>query len=178
MKVKKFQPFLFERKEKHEAWLADMARQGWRYQGGNILGFQYFEQSAPAEVVFCWDQSPRAKDNVLTYRQQCCEAGWDWVGAQGRWNCWRKAVVPGEPVQPLRDRASAIAMYFDIQRQLSAQQMMLAVVFFLQLPNLTGVGRPRWLSILMLLSLAVGTVVHLRGALYAKARKRELEAGS
>lgn len=178
MRIRKFEPFVFTRKEEHEAWLASMARQGWHYKGGNAFGFQYFEQGAPAEMVFSWDQAPRAKDNALAYRQQCRQGGWELAETDGRWYCWSKTVVPGAPVQPLRDKVDAIAMYLDIQRQQSMQLLLTAAVFFVNFRNLFGTGRSLWVTIPILLTMAVASALHVRSAFYAKARVRELEAGA
>jgi len=176
MRIRKYQPFVFTRKDEHEAWLADMARQGWRYKGGNVLGFQFFEQGTPAEMVFSWDQAPRAKDNAIAYRRQCREAGWELAETDGRWYCWSKQVAPGEPVQPLRDKAHAIAMYLDIQRQHGAQLLLTVAVFLINSRSLFGTNSPRWLTIFVMLMMLTASAVHARAALCAKARVRLLGA--
>lgn len=176
MRIRKYRPFALRRKEEHEAWMADMARQGWRYKGGNVFGFQYFEQGAPADMVFTWDQAPRGKANAQAYRQQCREAGWELTETRGSWLCWSKMAVPGEPVQPLRGKADAIALYLDIQRQHSAQFLLTATVFFLNFRNLFGIARPLWFTTAITLAMAAATAFHLRGAFHAKARVRQLTA--
>lgn len=177
MRIRKFEPFVFTRKDEHEAWLAEMAREGWHYRGGNAFGFQTFEQGGPAEMVFSWDQAPRAKENAVAYHQQCREAGWELAETDGRWNCWSKPRAPGEPVQPLRDKAHAIAMYLDIQRQHGAQLLFTAAMFTFNSRNIFGSGWPRWLTMLVMLIMLAATAVHVRSAFYAKARVRQLEAG-
>jgi|GEM_PF-1198578 len=176
MKIKKYRPFEFLHMDEQAKWLADMARQGWHYKGGDWLGFQHFEESAPAEMAFCWDLPPRSKENALIYRKRCREAGWEMASTSGRWICWSTVVVPGQPVQPVRDNAETKAMLLTRQRQLSAQWMLMVVVLFLQLPNLFGKVRPLWLNLAMTACALLGAITYLREATYARARVRQLDA--
>jgi len=161
--------------DEHAEWLSEMARQGWHYKGQDFVGFQHFESGAPAEMAFCWDQTPLTKSAAFAYRQKCREAGWEMAASFGRWLCWSISVVPGQPGQPLRDKAGTLAMLLARQRQCSLQVMLLLAMMFLQFPNLFGTRKPLWLTIVVLVCLAAAVYFHARDAIYAKARVRQLE---
>jgi hypothetical protein len=169
--MKKYKPFQFLYLDKHAAWLAEMARQGWYSKRQDLFGFQHFEQGEPAGMAFCWDLAPRAQENLLVYRQRCREAGWEIASTSGRWTCWSKVMVPGEPVQPVRDKASTLAMLLTRQRELSLRFMVMAIIL---LPNVFSKGRPLWLNLVMTASLVGVAIASMREALYAKIRARQL----
>ncbi len=95
--------------EREEAWLTEMARQGWHLvQPG--LGFYPFVQGEPRNMVYRMDFKAAGKD-MGEYVQLFADAGWEYVGALGSWQYFRKEIKAGESTEIYTDAASKIQKY-------------------------------------------------------------------
>lgn len=176
MKMRKYKPFQFAGMDEHADWLANMARQGWHYRGQDFIGMQAFAQGAPAEVAYCWDRAPRDRRDDPPYRQRCREAGWEMAGSVGRWYCWRKPVLDGQAVAPLRDPLVEKAMLEKLYRDSRSTACLYLVLLFLQMPSVMK-SLP-WYRVLALPALAIACGLLCRDALRARARLRTLAAAA
>jgi hypothetical protein len=109
-KTRKFKWFWAWEDEQEEAWLTDMAQQGWHLTEQGVFGFYTFERGTPRNVVYRLDYKTGDKD-MADYLQLFEDAGWEHVGAMGGWQYFRKEAREGETPEIYTDAASKIKKY-------------------------------------------------------------------
>lgn len=97
---------------KEEAWLEEMARQGWRLSSvGRPLVYE-FSAGEPAEYVYRLDFITATKgEEYQEYLQLFADAGWEHIGVMSGWQYFRKRAQPGEVSEIFTDNDSKIKKY-------------------------------------------------------------------
>ncbi len=95
---------------KEEAWLREMAQQGWHLQSVGLPGRYAFEQGEPRDVVYRLDYFTEKKD-ILNYLQIFQDAGWEYAGEMNGWQYFRKEAVQGEELEIFSDNESKARKY-------------------------------------------------------------------
>jgi len=109
--VQKFKLFWAWEDEKEEAWLSQMAAQGFHLVSPNPFGYYTFCQGEPRQVAYRLDYAT-SKYNTAEYYQLFQDAGWEHVGQMGGWQYWRKPVGSGEEVPEIyTDNESKVQKY-------------------------------------------------------------------
>jgi len=106
----KFKWFWAWEDEKEEAWLREMAQNGWHLVQVSFPNVYTFEQGAPRDVVYRLDFFTRHLDKA-NYLQLFSDAGWEHFGEYGSWQYFRKEVVPGEADEIFTDNESKAKKY-------------------------------------------------------------------
>lgn len=96
--------------QKEERWLAEQERSGWRVTAVRCFGYT-LERATPAEVAYRLDFAPSRRHDRQEYLSLFKDAGWEHLGARGRWQVFRKPVVDGQVPEIYTDAQSRIAMY-------------------------------------------------------------------
>ena len=96
--------------EREEAWLTDMARQGWHLVRPGLFGFYTFEQGESRNVIYRLDYRTSDKD-MADYLTLFADAGWEHLGTMGGWQYFRKEAREGETAEIYTDAASKIQKY-------------------------------------------------------------------
>lgn len=96
--------------EQEEAWLSEMAQQGWHLTKAGAFGTYTFEKGAPKDVVYRLDFRLRDVDKE-EYLQLFVDAGWEHVGEMNGWQYFRTEVAEGETPEIYTDDASKIKKY-------------------------------------------------------------------
>jgi hypothetical protein len=96
--------------EREEAWLREMAQQGWHLTKAGAFGTYTFEKEAPKDVVYRLDFRLRDVDKA-EYLQLFADAGWEHVGEMNGWQYFRTDVAGGETPEIYTDDASKIKKY-------------------------------------------------------------------
>ena len=91
--------------EAEEAWLEQMALDGWHLVAIPFLASYRFEKGEPQRKVFRLDFISSRKD-YNAYRQLFQDSGWDHLGEMGGWQYFCKAAAPGETPEIYTDTAS------------------------------------------------------------------------
>lgn len=107
--------------EEQEAWLREMAQQGWHLTKPGAFGFYAFEKGAPKDVVYRLDFKVADVDKE-EYLQLFADAGWEHVGETGGWQYFRIETAEGETPEIYTDNSSKIKKY---------QRILLFLVIFL-----------------------------------------------
>jgi hypothetical protein len=113
--------------EQEEAWLTEMARQGWHLREPGVFGFYCFERGAPRNVVYRLDFKTAGRDQE-EYRQLFTDAGWEHVGEMGGWQYFRTEAAEGETPEIYTDESSKIHKY---------QRLFFFLVIFLPIFSVT-----------------------------------------
>jgi Protein of unknown function (DUF2812) len=108
--VKKLKWFWAWQDDKEEAWLGEMARQGFHLHHAGHFCRYTFVQGAPREVVYRLDFTTNARKKP-DYFQLFQDAGWEHVGENGGWQYWRKEVKKDEKPEIYTDAESKIQKY-------------------------------------------------------------------
>lgn len=118
--------------EREEAWLTDMAQQGWHLTEPGVIGVYTFERGAPANIVYRLDFKTAGKD-MDDYLQLFNDAGWEHVGTMGSWQYFRTEAQEGTAPEIYTDNASKIQKY---------QRLLLFLTIFLPIyiMMLTNIG--------------------------------------
>jgi len=151
--------------EAEEAWLEQMALDGWHLVAIPFLASYRFEKGAPQRKVFRLDFFASRKD-YGAYRQLFQDAGWDHLGEMGGWQYFCKAAAPGETPEIYTDSASKAQKFTRVMLFLS---ILLAVnLFLLVIPLGSGTYAVlRWMGILL-------TIFYIFGLVKIFLRRREL----
>jgi len=128
---KEFKWFWAWNDEKEERWLTEMAQQGWHLQAPGVFGVYTFERGAPRNVVYRLDFKAAGKD-MAEYQQLFADGGWDYLGAMGGWQYFRKESIEGETPEIYTDNASKMSKYQRVLLFLVA----LLPIFMISLYNL------------------------------------------
>ncbi len=113
--------------EQEEAWLTEMARQGWHLREPGVFGFYTFERGTARNVIYRLDFKTAGKDKE-EYLQLFADAGWDHVGEMGGWQYFRTEAAEGEAPEIYTDKASKIHKY---------QRLFFFLVIFLPIYSVT-----------------------------------------
>jgi hypothetical protein len=108
--IRKHRIFWTWQDEEEEAWLREMAQQGWHLLKPGFLGFYTFQQGESADIVYRLDFIT-SKDDREEYYQLFTDAGWELVGEMMGWQYFRKEARPGEELQIYTDPESKIQKY-------------------------------------------------------------------
>ena len=107
----KFKWFWAWQDEKEEAWLAEMAKEGYHLENLALPGQYTFRQGEPGNYIYRLDfQALRAKDRN-SYYQLFADAGWEHIGDMGGWVYFRHKLNGGEPPEIYSDLESKMGKY-------------------------------------------------------------------
>lgn len=106
---------------KEEAWLGEMARQGWHLVKPDFLGQYTFAAGTGRDMVFRMDFVGNSKRDA-SYLQLFQDTGWEHVGELAGWQYFRKPASLGNMPEIFTDNASKIAKY---------RRLLLALTIFL-----------------------------------------------
>ncbi len=119
--LKQFRMFWAWADEKEEAWLREMALEGWHFKSVTFPGNYTFEKGEPRDDFYKLDFLVKHKDKD-NYLQLFEDAGWSHVGQYASWQYFRKTAVDGEALEIFTDNESKIKKY--------SRVMMFLVVLF------------------------------------------------
>lgn len=108
--IRKFRLFWAWQDEKEEAWLREMAQQGWHLVSPDFPGFYTFQQEEPRDIVYRLDFITSKIDRD-EYMQLFEDAGWEHVGAMMSWQYFRKEAKAGQDPEIYTDPESKIQKY-------------------------------------------------------------------
>jgi hypothetical protein len=97
--------------EKEEAWLGEMAQEGYHLNGVGFPLVYEFREGIPQRVVYRLDYTSLKKQDRADYFQLFRDAGWEWVGEMAGWQYFRKPVAEGETAEIYTDNQSKIKKY-------------------------------------------------------------------
>ena len=150
--IKKFKWFWAWNDEKEEAWLAEMAQQGYHLESFGLPGQYCFRQGEPGNYVYRLDFQPIQAKDKDSYLQLFADAGWEHIGDMGGWVYFRHVVNSSEIPEIFSDLESKLGKY---------QRLMAFLIIFLPimtaiLPSVTASGRTGpFFGILAVLSAAL-----------------------
>ncbi|MCI0519408.1 MAG: DUF2812 domain-containing protein, partial [Chloroflexi bacterium] len=75
--------------EKEEAWLREMAVNGWRLTAPELPASYTFKKAEPQDMVYRLDFFRGGKTSHAEYLQLFLDAGWEYVGDMSGWNYFR-----------------------------------------------------------------------------------------
>ena len=131
--VTKFKWFWAWQDEKEEAWLAEMAKEGYHLENISLPGQYSFRKGEPGNYIYRLDfQALRAKDKD-SYLQLFADAGWEHVGDMGGWVYFRHKLNGGEPPEIYSDLESKIGKY----HRLIAYLIIFLPIMIVVLPNIS-----------------------------------------
>ena len=106
----KFKWFFAWNDEREEAWLGEMARQGWHLRSPGLPGWYHFDHGEPRSDTYRMDYILDRKD-YANYLQLFRDAGWDHAGELGGWQYFRTAAQNGSFPEIYTDKASKAQKY-------------------------------------------------------------------
>lgn len=139
----KFKLFWLWQDEMEEAWLREMAKEGWHLKEVRLLNRYVFEAGTPKDMAYRIDWVTGRRD-YQQYLQLFRDAGWEPVTTYGSWQFFRKASVDGVAPEIFTDTDSKMKRY---------QGILAFLVIFLVVwwnPSLRGLesaaGQEGWLG--------------------------------
>ena len=96
--------------EKEEAYLRELALDGWHFKSVTIPGYYTFESGEPRNDFYRLDILSNYKDKE-NYLQLFEDAGWSHIGEYGSWQYFRKTAVEGETLEIFTDNESKQKKY-------------------------------------------------------------------
>ncbi len=108
--IRKFRWFWAWEDEKEEAWLGDMARQGWHLSSMSLPAYYTFESGPEKNYVFRMDYFIDSA-NKPGYLQLFKDAGWDYFGEMGGWQYFGKEASEGSVPEIFSDNLSKAKKY-------------------------------------------------------------------
>lgn len=147
--IQKFKWFWAWQDEKEEAWLAEMAQQGYHLESIKLPGQYTFQQGEPGEYVYRLDfQTVKAKERD-SYLQLFADAGWEYIGDMGGWIYFRHAVNGSEIPEIYSDLESKMGKY----QRLIAYLVIFLPIMIILLPRVSdAVHYGPFMGILVVLS--------------------------
>jgi hypothetical protein len=94
-----------------EAWLHEMANQGWHLLGLNSPGRYTFSAGKPANIVYRLDFQGKRDLELGDYFQLFQDAGWEHVGKMGGWHYFRKAFETSMVDEIFTDNQTKVEKY-------------------------------------------------------------------
>ena len=119
--INKFKWFWAWDDEKEEAYLREMALDGWHFKSVAFPGTYEFEKGEPRNDVYRLDFLLNYKDKA-SYLQLFEDSGWNHVGEYGSWQYFRKTATEGEAPEIFTDNDSKMKKY--------SRVMFFLIVFF------------------------------------------------
>jgi len=96
--------------DKEEAWLGQMASEGWHLVSLRLPGNYLFEEGSPRQDVYRMDYISNPKD-YQDYLQLFKDAGWEHIGRMGSWQYFRKSVQGNQVPEIYTDNTSKAQKY-------------------------------------------------------------------
>ncbi|MBN1267831.1 MAG: DUF2812 domain-containing protein [Anaerolineales bacterium] len=109
--IRKFKFFGAWQDDREEAWLEEMAQQGYHLKEVGFPLVYGFEEGVPQRVVYRLDYTSLRKLDREDYFQLFHDAGWEWVGEMAGWQYFRRSVAEGETAEIYTDNQSKIEKY-------------------------------------------------------------------
>ena len=109
--LRKFKWYWAWNDHKEEAWLREMAQQGWHLSEIGPHGFYTFAKAEPADMVYQLDYLVPGKQDHQEYLQLFQDAGWEHLGEMVGWQYWRKRAEPGQDPRIYTDPVSKTEKY-------------------------------------------------------------------
>ena len=137
--MKKFHWFWAWDDEKEEAWLRQMAQEGWHFKSVSLPGNYIFEKGESVDYVYRLDYFVDHKD-MPAYLQIFEDTGWDYLGEMGGWQYFRIESRDGNAPEIYSDKASKAKKY--------ERLILYLVIFlpiFLSMMNITSRGDAEYL---------------------------------
>ncbi len=145
--MKKFHWFWAWDDEKEEAWLRQMAQDGWHFKSVSLPGSYTFEKGEPVDYVYRLDYFIDRKD-MPAYLQIFEDAGWEYLGEMSGWQYFRTECVDGNAPEIYSDKASKAKKY---------ERLIVFLVIFLPIYlNLLNVSERNGADYLQILSPVMG----------------------
>lgn len=110
-RVTKFKCFWAWQDEKEEAWLSQMAANGFHLEKPVFPCVYQFIVGKPAELVYRLDYPVLKNKDRQSYLQLFDDAGWEHVGDMTGWVYFRKAIEQDERTEIYSDVSSKIQKY-------------------------------------------------------------------
>jgi hypothetical protein len=126
---RKFKWFWAWQDDKEEAWLAEMARQGWHLLKVNGPGFYTFLEGKPGNYAYRLDFQSDRKLDRHEYLGLFADSGWEYLGNMSGWHYFRKPVRPGGSAEIFTDNESKIAKYNRLMLYLLSMAPIYLVIF-------------------------------------------------
>ncbi|NPV75639.1 MAG: DUF2812 domain-containing protein [Anaerolineae bacterium] len=108
--IRKFKLFFAWNDDKEEAWLSQMAREGWHLQSLGFPGSYTFTAGKPRNDVYRLDYIIDRK-NYQNYLQLFQDSGWEHVGEMGNWQYFRTRQQGSQMPEIYTDKASNTQKY-------------------------------------------------------------------
>jgi hypothetical protein len=108
---RKFRIYWAWQDDKEEAWLREMAGQGWHLSSLALPGFYTFTRGDPQDVVYRLD-FVTSKTDLDEYKQLFADAGWEHCGTLSGWQYFRKPAGAGGADEIYTDTESKIEKYY------------------------------------------------------------------
>jgi hypothetical protein len=108
--IRKFKLFFAWNDDKEEAWLSQMAREGWHLQSLGLPGSYTFAAGEPREDVYRLDYIIDRKD-YQNYLQLFQDSGWEHVGELSGWQYFRTRQQGSQMPEIYTDNASKTQKY-------------------------------------------------------------------
>lgn len=125
--VTKFKWFWGWNDDKEEAWLEEMAQQGFHLVSANFIANYTFEIGAPKDVVYRLDFYFGDQSKHQEYLQIFDDAGWNKVCEFGGWQYFRTEQIGQKIPEIYTDKNSKIVKY---QRLMLFLSITLPLIFF------------------------------------------------
>lgn len=119
--LKKFHWFWAWNDEKEEAWLREMAQDGWHFKSVGFPSNYVFESGPPIDMVYRLDYFVERKEKE-NYIQMFQDANWEHLGELSGWQYFRQETKDGEVPEIYNDNASKALKY---------QRLLMYIVIFL-----------------------------------------------
>ena len=131
--VRKFKFFWAWQDREEEAWLRQMAQQGYHLSRLVFSTVYEFTLGEPGDVMYRMDYSDIKKTDFDQYVQLFQDSGWEYIDGGFGWNYFRKPSDPGHATDIYTDKESKIQKY---ERMLSYFMVFPIVFGFVTLPQL------------------------------------------
>ncbi len=109
--IRKFKLFWAWQDHKEEAWLQQMAQQGYHFSAMVFPTIYEFTLGEPRDVVYRMDYTDVRKEDIDTYLQYFLDAGWEYVDSGMGWYYFRKLADPDKVNEIYTDAESKIQKY-------------------------------------------------------------------
>jgi hypothetical protein len=96
--------------DRKEAWLSEMARQGWHLQRARFISYT-FERGEARDIVYKLDYRPLKKRDRDEYEGLFRAAGWEHVCECSSWHYFRTPAIAGASPDIFSDTESRVAKY-------------------------------------------------------------------